>query len=138
VVIAWLGASRSGRRALAAGISAIIAVMPMADVNRVSLYYESTGAGEPPLVLVHGFACGIRSWDFQVKALARGRRVVAYDVRGHGISGAPREASAYSQPISVADLDGLLAHLGIRRAVVGGLSMGGNIALISPSPTPTW
>jgi pimeloyl-ACP methyl ester carboxylesterase len=103
--------------------------MPMADVNGVSLYYESTGAGEPPLVLVHGFACGIRSWDFQVKAVARGRRVVAYDVRGHGISGAPREASAYSQPTSVADLDGLLAHLGIRRAVVGGLSMGGNIAL---------
>ena len=103
--------------------------MPMASVNGVALFYESSGAGEPPLVLVHGFACGIRSWDFQVKALARARRVVAYDVRGHGISTAPRDAGAYSQPTSVADLRALLGHLGIGQAVVGGLSMGGNIAL---------
>jgi pimeloyl-ACP methyl ester carboxylesterase len=103
--------------------------MPTARVNGVALYYESTGAGRPPLVLVHGFACGIRSWDFQVTPLSRTRRVVAYDVRGHGISGAPREARAYSQAISVADLEALLVHLGIRRAALCGLSMGGNIAL---------
>jgi pimeloyl-ACP methyl ester carboxylesterase len=70
--------------------------MPIARVNGVALYYESTGAGRPPLVLVHGFACGIRSWDLQVPTLSRRRRVVAYDVRGHGISEAPPEASAYS------------------------------------------
>ena len=103
--------------------------MPIARVNGVALYYESTGTGRPPLVLVHGFACGIRSWDLQVKPLSRRRRVVAYDVRGHGISEAPREASAYSQPTSVADLAALLRHLGIRRAALCGLSMGGNIAL---------
>jgi pimeloyl-ACP methyl ester carboxylesterase len=78
---------------------------------------------------VHGFACGIRSWDPQVRAFARQHRVITYDVRGHGITEAPREASAYSQPISVADLRALLGHLEIERAIVGGLSMGGNIAL---------
>src|SRR2546430_796007 len=36
--------------------------MPIARVNGVSLYYEVAGRGAP-LVLVHGFACGIRSWD---------------------------------------------------------------------------
>src|SRR5262245_51404 len=102
--------------------------MPTALVNGISLYYETTGHG-PPLVLVHGFACGIRSWDPQVRAFARDRRVITYDVRGHGISEAPREAAAYSQAISVGDLRALLGHLAIERAVVGGLSMGGNIAL---------
>jgi pimeloyl-ACP methyl ester carboxylesterase len=102
--------------------------MPRVDVNGVSLYHEVTGHG-PPLVLVHGFACGLRMWDPQVKALARSWRVVTYDVRGHGISGAPDDWAAYSQAISVADLGGLLERLGLRRAAVGGLSMGGNIAL---------
>jgi pimeloyl-ACP methyl ester carboxylesterase len=80
-------------------------------------------------VLVHGFACGMRSWDPQVRSFSRSRRVIDYDVRGHGISEAPPDAAAYSQPISVADLHALLAHLGIRETAVGGLSMGGNIAL---------
>jgi pimeloyl-ACP methyl ester carboxylesterase len=102
--------------------------MPRVDVNGVSLYYEVTGHG-PPLVLAHGFACGLRMWDPQVNALARSWRVVTYDVRGHGISEAPDDPAAYSQPISVADLRALLRHLKIRRAAVGGLSMGGNIAL---------
>jgi pimeloyl-ACP methyl ester carboxylesterase len=102
--------------------------MPQVAVNGVSLYYEVAGDGLP-LVLVHGFACGLRMWDPQVKALARSWRVVTYDVRGHGTSGAPDDPTAYSQPISVADLRGLLEHLEIGRAAVGGLSMGGNIAL---------
>ena len=102
--------------------------MPKARVRDVNLYYELAGSG-PPLVLVHGFACGIRSWDPQVRVLARSHRVLTYDVRGHGISDAPRDAAAYSQPISVEDLRGLLDHLRIKRAVIGGLSMGGNIAL---------
>src|SRR2546425_5373816 len=110
--------------------------MPRAQVNGISLYYEVTGDG-PPLVLVHGFACGIRSWDPQVKALSRSHRIVTYDVRGHGISEAPRDAAEYSQAISVADLHALLVQLGIRRAAVGGLSMGGNIALNLALAHPT-
>jgi len=102
--------------------------VPCVSANGVSLYYEITGDG-PPLVLVHGFACGLRTWDPQVKALARSWQVVTYDVRGHGISEAPVDPAAYSRQISVADLRALLGHLEIPRAVLGGLSMGGNIAL---------
>lgn len=102
--------------------------MPFAHVNGVQLYYETSGKGRP-VVFVHGFGCGIRSWDPQVRALFREYRVVAYDVRGHGLSDAPRDAAAYSQSISIEDLRGLLTHLEIRRAAVVGLSMGGNIAL---------
>jgi pimeloyl-ACP methyl ester carboxylesterase len=102
--------------------------MPLAAVNGIRLYYEVSGRGRP-VVFVHGFACGIRSWDPQVRALSRTTRVVAYDVRGHGLSDAPSDAASYGQPTSVDDLRGLLAHLAIRRAAVVGLSMGGNIAL---------
>jgi pimeloyl-ACP methyl ester carboxylesterase len=102
--------------------------MPIAHVNGIKLYYEDTGSGLP-VIWVHGFSCGIRTWDPQVRALCSAYRVIAYDVRGFGISDAPEDASAYSQSISVNDLGALLNHLRIERAVVGGLSMGGNIAL---------
>jgi pimeloyl-ACP methyl ester carboxylesterase len=110
--------------------------MPLAPVNGVSLYYETAGKGRP-VVLVHGFGCGIRSWDRQVEALARSQRVVAYDVRGHGLSSAPANPAAYSQPISVDDLRGLVTHLKIRRTAVIGLSMGGNIGLNFALTHPT-
>jgi pimeloyl-ACP methyl ester carboxylesterase len=102
--------------------------MPIARVNGIGLYYEERGNG-PPLVLVHGFSCGVRSWDPQLRALSDTRRVVVYDVRGFGMSEAPERADAYSQALSVADLAALLEHLGLERAAIGGLSMGGNIAL---------
>ncbi len=102
--------------------------MPFTVANGVRLYYEVAGGG-PPLVLVHGFGCGIRSWDRQVPVLAARHRVITYDVRGHGTSDAPRDPRAYSQPTSVEDLRQLLLHLGLDRPAVGGLSMGGNIAL---------
>src|SRR5688572_6157105 len=102
--------------------------MPLAEANGINLYYEVTGKGRP-VVFVHGFGCGIRSWDPQVSALSRKHRVIAYDVRGHGVSDAPPEAAAYSQATSVEDLRQLLDVLRVRRTAVAGLSMGGNIAL---------
>jgi pimeloyl-ACP methyl ester carboxylesterase len=102
--------------------------MPFAAVNGIRLYFEEHGAGAP-LAWVHGFSCGIRSWDPQVQGFSAARRVIAYDLRGFGITDAPETPAAYSQDISVADLAGLLDHLRIERAAIGGLSMGGNIAL---------
>ncbi len=102
--------------------------MPLAKANGISLYYEDVGRGRP-LIWAHGFACGLRMWDPQVAALADRNRVITYDVRGHGASDVPEAPDAYSQPIVVEDLRDFLRHLGISRAVVGGLSMGGNIAL---------
>jgi pimeloyl-ACP methyl ester carboxylesterase len=102
--------------------------MPIVHINGIDLYYEDAGSG-PALVLVHGFSCGIRSWDPQVRALADTRRVVAYDVRGFGVSEAPHRPEAYSQALSVADLAGLIDHLDLGPIALGGLSMGGNIAI---------
>jgi pimeloyl-ACP methyl ester carboxylesterase len=110
--------------------------MPLAPVNGVTLYYEVKGHGRP-LVLVHGFACGLRMWDPQVQALSARYRVVTYDVRGHGLSEAPLAREAYSQPTSVEDLRQLFHFLKLERAAVGGLSMGGNIALNFALAHPT-
>ena len=102
--------------------------MPRVAVNGVSLHYEEAGSG-PPLLLIHAFPVGRRMWEPQIAALARRHRVIAYDVRGFGLSDAPRAPAAYSQALSVEDARGLLQALGAAPAAVCGLSMGGNIAL---------
>src|SRR5262245_10228777 len=102
--------------------------MARVRVNGVELDYEEAGSGAP-LLLIHGFACGRRMWAPQVTALAKHRRVIAYDVRGVGGSEAPRDPAEYSQRISVEDAHALLRALGVAPAAVCGLSMGGNIAL---------
>ncbi|MBI4639439.1 MAG: alpha/beta fold hydrolase [Candidatus Tectomicrobia bacterium] len=102
--------------------------MPKAHANGIDLYYEITGSGFP-VVLVHEFSGNMRNWDPQIPALSRSYQVIRYDCRGYGRSSVPPDPLAYSQDASVEDLHQLLLHLGIRQAYVGGLSMGGNIAL---------
>jgi pimeloyl-ACP methyl ester carboxylesterase len=102
--------------------------MPRIAVNGISLHYEEAGAG-PPLLLIHAFPVGRRMWEPQIAALARRHRVIAYDVRGFGLSDAPREPASYSQALSVEDARALLETLGATPAAVWGLSLGGNIAL---------
>src|SRR5690242_2954992 len=102
--------------------------MPLVELETIRLHYEEHGRG-PTLVLAHGHACGVRSWDPQLRALVHQNRVIVYDARGHGLSEAPHEPSAYSQQHMVDDLCGLMDHLGLDTAAVAGLSMGGNVAL---------
>ncbi len=102
--------------------------MPGVTVNGVRLHYDEAGAG-PPLLLIHAFPVGRRMWEPQMPALSARHRVIAYDVRGFGLSDAPKDPAQYSQAISVEDARGLLAAIGAAPAAVCGLSMGGNIAL---------
>ena len=102
--------------------------MPKALINGVNLYYEVTGQGFP-LVWSHEFAGDYQSWDPQVKFFSRRYQVITYSGRGYHPSDIPSDPEAYSQEQVVEDLYGLLQHLGIRQAYIGGLSMGGNVAL---------
>ena len=61
--------------------------MPVASVNGVDLYYETSGTGFP-LVLAHGYCTSINLWQHQMPLLAQRYRVIAYDARGHGLSSA--------------------------------------------------
>lgn len=102
--------------------------MPNILANGIRIHYEEQGMGTA-MVWAHGL-CGTRhDWD-QTMSFFQGRyRVVAYDARGHGRSEIPDHPEAYSQEIMVADLRGLVDALGISQAVVGGHSMGANVAL---------
>ena len=65
----------------------------------VSLYAEETGAGVP-VVFIHEFAGDYRSWEPQMRFLARSHRCVTFSARGYPPSEIPSEAEAYGQDIS--------------------------------------
>ncbi|HXH84089.1 MAG TPA: alpha/beta hydrolase [Candidatus Tectomicrobia bacterium] len=94
----------------------------------IDLYYEETGRGFP-LVWCHEYGGDYRSWEPQVRYFSRRYRVVTWNYRGYPPSEVPKDAAAYSVEIFVEDLRTLMQHLGIARAHVGGLSMGGGVAL---------
>jgi pimeloyl-ACP methyl ester carboxylesterase len=100
--------------------------MPIAKARDIHTYHEVIGQGAP-LVLVHGGFVDLRMWDPQVDHFSRTHRVIRYDLRGHGRTG-PSERSAYSIHLFADDLVALLDHLGVDRATVCGVSLGGMIA----------
>lgn len=97
-----------------------------AKVNGTELNYEVSGKeGAPWLILSHSLACSVRMWDPQVAALKDRYRILNYDMRGHGASGAP--SGAYSLDLLADDVLGLMKECGIQRATFMGLSIGGMI-----------
>jgi pimeloyl-ACP methyl ester carboxylesterase len=96
-----------------------------ATINNIVLAYDDSGSG-PVVVLLHGFPLRRQMWQPQVPSLAAaGYRVITPDLRGFGESEAPD--GPYSMPDYADDVIGLLDHLGIEEAVVGGMSMGGYV-----------
>jgi 3-oxoadipate enol-lactonase len=94
-----------------------------APVNGTRLFYEVRGAG-PAVVLIHGGQLDCRMWGEQLDAFSQGYRVIRYDVRGYG--GSPRPDLPYSD---AEDLAALLDYLGVDKAHLVGLSLGGRIAV---------
>lgn len=94
----------------------------------VKLYYEEAGEGIP-IVFVHEFAGDYRSYEPQVRYFARRYRCVAYNARGYPPSDVPEETAKYSQARARDDIRAVLDGLGIERAHVVGISMGGFAAL---------
>jgi len=97
-----------------------------ANTNGIDTYYELHGKdGAPWLVLSHSLACSVRMWDPQIEALKSSYRILAYDTRGHGASGAP--SGEYTLELLADDLKALLDELDVRNPHYCGLSMGGMI-----------
>src|SRR4030081_1548956 len=94
----------------------------------VRLYYEDAGSGYP-IVFVHEFAGDYRSYETQMRFFARRYRCIAFNARGYPPSDVPDDPKAYSQDQAAADILGLLDALGIAKAHVCGLSMGGYAVL---------
>ncbi|MBI2165404.1 MAG: alpha/beta fold hydrolase [Chloroflexi bacterium] len=102
--------------------------MPRTLINGTHLYYEEHGSGTP-IILTHGFAGTTRMWDPQIPVLSQGYRLILHDLRGHGQSDAPSDLAQYSWDIVIEDIYQLLRNLGVRQAIVGGLSLGGLVSL---------
>jgi 3-oxoadipate enol-lactonase len=101
--------------------------MPFAEVNGQRLRFDDTGGDGPPVVLSHGFLMDREMFEPQVKALAPEYRVITWDERGFG------ETEFDGQPFtywdSARDCLGLLDHLGLDDAVLGGMSQGGFLSM---------
>ncbi len=95
-------------------------------VDEIQMAYDDSGAG-PPIVLLHGYPFNRSMWREQVAALSGTHRVITPDLRGHGDSHCP--AGPATMNTMARDVGLLMDGLGITRAVIGGLSMGGYVAL---------
>ncbi len=96
------------------------------SVEGGELEYAVSGDG-PALLLFHAFPLGLFMWDAQARALAATHRVIRFDAGGFG--GSDRGPGPLTMERIADDGLALLDHLGIRKAVVGGCSMGGYAAL---------
>jgi pimeloyl-ACP methyl ester carboxylesterase len=90
----------------------------------VRLYYEETGSGVP-VIFVHEYAGDFRSWEPQLRHFGQRHRAIAYNARGYPPSDVPPTVGSYSQAQAADDIAAVLDHLGIDKAHIVGLSMGG-------------
>ena len=95
--------------------------------DRFRIYYEEHGRGTP-LVLAYGIGGNADMWDVNRDALAARHRLVLWEPRGHARSDSPEDPAKYSFQGWALDLKAVLDHLALRKAHVGGLSLGGGIA----------
>ncbi len=101
------------------------------------LYYDEYGSGDRPIVLIHGLLMNRHMFDRLGPELAeRGNRVITLDLLGHGESDNPPEMTHYSMLFFAEQVVGLLDHLGIRKAVIGGTSLGANVSLETAYQSP--
>jgi 3-oxoadipate enol-lactonase len=99
----------------------------MTSSSGTRLHYEEAGTGDNVLLLVHGFPLHSGMWRPQLASPPAGWRVIAPDLRGFGRSPAVL-GEQLTMDAAAEDLAILLEELGVQRAVVCGLSMGGYIA----------
>ncbi|MCB0046310.1 MAG: alpha/beta hydrolase [Caldilineaceae bacterium] len=99
-----------------------------AHVNHIDLHYLDHAGGEPTVVLMPGLTANAHSFDGLITAgLSPAVRVLALDLRGRGLSEQPE--SGYTMADHAADVIGLLDHLGLEQAVIGGHSFGGLLTI---------
>jgi pimeloyl-ACP methyl ester carboxylesterase len=98
------------------------------DGHRIS--YDDYGEGDRPLVLIHGLLMNRHMFDrLGPEMAARGNRVLTIDLLGHGLSDRPSKMVNYSMTFFAQQVVGLLDHLELDQAVIGGTSLGANATL---------
>jgi len=95
-------------------------------VDGMVVHYKDEGTG-PVLVLLHGFAASLHTWDGWVKNLKQDYRIIRLDLPGFGLTG-PRKDRDYSEKIYIKFLNKFFARLKIKKFFLVGNSLGGGIA----------
>jgi pimeloyl-ACP methyl ester carboxylesterase len=113
--------------------------MPSFHNGAVEIAYLDEGEGDP-ILLVHGFASSKNvnwvypTWVSELKK--NGRRVIAFDNRGHGDSEKLYDAAQYRIDIMASDISALMDHLKIERADVMGYSLGSRMTAVLARQAP--
>lgn len=109
--------------------------MPFARINKITTWYQDQGEGAAlPVIFANSLGTDHRIWEGVTSRLSATRRCVAYDKRGHGMSGL--SADPYAMGELAADLLALADHCGMKRFVICGVSVGGMIAVASAAAAP--
>ena len=107
--------------------------MPKVKVNDITINYESQGSGEP-LVLIPYLAADNACYAFQVADYAKYFTCISLDPRGAGETDKP--GGSYSTELLADDVAGFMQAIGVEKAHVSGLSLGGAISLWLASKYP--
>jgi pimeloyl-ACP methyl ester carboxylesterase len=101
------------------------------DRGDVKIHYSVAGEdkGSLPLLLTHGFSASSAMWEPNLADLSAARKVITWDIRGHGRTIVPPTPELYSQDASVEDMEAVLDACEIESAAIGGLSLGGYLSL---------
>ena len=104
-----------------------------ADVDGARVRFVDVGRG-PAVVLIHGYASSLETWDAVVPELAKNHRVIALDLKGFGWTDRPE--GDYSPQAQAAIVLDLLAQRGVERAAFVGHSWGASVALAAALKSP--
>ncbi len=99
--------------------------MPRANVGDIELYYQVHGDGFP-LLMIQGYIGGHNAWFFQTRTFKKFYKVIVFDNRGIGKT--QKSQAPYTVKTMADDAVGLLNHLGIDKAYILGMSLGGMVA----------
>lgn len=106
----------------------------IATIKGVEIYYKDEGKG-PVLLMVHGSASSLRTWDVIAARLKARYRIVRFDVGGMGLSGrVSDDAAAHATPLDI--VNGLIDRLGVRRLTFVGVSSGGTLGMFLAAQRP--
>jgi pimeloyl-ACP methyl ester carboxylesterase len=108
------------------------------DVAGLKVHVRDEGPRDDPspIVLLHGSGSSLHAWDGWADILKRDRRVIRFDLAGFGLTG-PSSDRRYSPDLDVAFVVAVLDKLGVARCVLGGNSLGGNVAWRTAAAHPT-
>ena len=104
-------------------------------INGYDIHYQERGSGET-IILMHGIFSALQTWDGWAEELAKTHRVIALDMPGFGLTGAPEDLDSFTEADVLKTFEGFVNHLGVDHVSLAGNSLGGFLAAYYASEHP--